>query len=201
MTKAPSGFNEKLFMQINAGADAPHWMIGFATVAAKYLVILVPLVLAFMWLTGDSKKRGVAIEAFLVTCVSLAIGGVIAAAYPHPRPFAVGLGHQYLPHAPNASFPSDHATFFAAAAFALLAGRCWIIGGAVFAVGVVVSWARIYLGVHYPMDMAGAVLVAVLGQMAVSPLWKKFGDKLTALAEKIYRRLLKPAIDRGWLKP
>ncbi|MEX8493621.1 phosphatase PAP2 family protein [Sphaerotilus sp.] len=60
-------------------------------------------------------------------------------------------------HAPDASFPSDHGTVFSAVSLCLLLAGEWVWGLAVLMVGMGVAWARVYLGVHFPLDMLGAV--------------------------------------------
>jgi undecaprenyl-diphosphatase len=40
----------------------------------------------------------------------LLINQVIILLWQHPRPFVIGLGHTYLAHAADSSFPSDHLT-------------------------------------------------------------------------------------------
>jgi undecaprenyl-diphosphatase len=197
----PAGLNETLFLHINAAPGTPDWMIKAAGITAVHLVVLVPLLLVFMWLTGRKEKRDTALFTVLAVSLSLLLSKIVAMVYPHPRPFMIGLGHQYLPHEANDSFPSDHATFFTAAAFALLAGRCPGPGLAIFAVGIAVSWARIYLGIHFPMDMAGALAIAAAGVALSRLLWKKIGGETTALAENLYRKIFKPFISRGWLRP
>lgn len=54
--------------------------------------------------------------------------------------------------------------------------------------GVSVAWARVFLGVHFPLDMAGAVVVAALAYVTVTPLWRKTGGPMTNLAERLYRK-------------
>ena len=97
----------------------------------------------------------------MAALIGLALAQVITAIWYHPRPFEIGLGRQLLDHAPEASLPSDHATLLFSLALPLLfcaTARRW---GAVFlALGVVTAWSRIYLGVHFPLDMIGAFAVA-----------------------------------------
>ena len=77
------------------------------------------------------------------------------------RPFVIALGHTLMHHDADASFPSDHLTFLWSVAFSLMLHRPrWIASIAFVLLGFPVAWARIYLGVHYPLDMVGAALVA-----------------------------------------
>jgi undecaprenyl-diphosphatase len=66
-------------------------------------------------------------------------------------------------HASGQSFPSDHATAafgLALATFALLSRR-W--GAALFVLALLIGFARVYVGIHYPGDIGGGLLAAVIG--------------------------------------
>jgi undecaprenyl-diphosphatase len=71
--------------------------------------------------------------------------------------------HQLIAHAPGQSFPSDHATaaFGVALAVAAFLSLGW--GVVLFVVALAIGFARIYDGIHYPLDIAGGLLAAVIG--------------------------------------
>ncbi len=52
---------------------------------------------------------------------------------------------------------------------------------------------------HFPLDMAGAVGVAALAYAVVTPLWRKVGDTITALAARLYQRILARPVAIGWI--
>jgi undecaprenyl-diphosphatase len=67
------------------------------------------------------------------------------------------------------SFPSGHAaTSFAGAAVLMryLAGR-WLV---LFGLAAAVAWSRVYVGVHYPSDVAGGALLGLLAAAVVTAL-------------------------------
>lgn len=176
-------------------------VVSTALVSANYLIWLVPLILVMMWLSGDSQRREVALRACCVALLALGVNQLIGLVWQHPRPFMIGLGHTFLAHAPDSSFPSDHATIFASIALPLLFGRmCWL-GGMTLVVGIIVAWARVFLGVHFPLDMIGAAAVACIAYAAIARLWQTGGTAMTDLLITLYRTLLAWPISRGWLRP
>ena len=193
-------FNHHAFLAINAGPDTPGWLLGFARLVATAPLFALPLVLLGLWCWGDSQKRGTLLRGLVVTLLALTMGLLIGTLWPHPRPFAIGLGHAWLQHAANASFPSDHLTIFASLAISLLFDEAYLIGGVLALAGLAVGYARVYLGIHFPLDMLGALAVAAVSNSLVWLLWQRRGDGLTQLAEGLYRRCLAPAIARGWVR-
>jgi undecaprenyl-diphosphatase len=193
--------NQAWFLQLNADLSTVSWKLNIAAVMADYLIYLIPLVLIASWCWGNESQRDAALKACVVTFAALGIAQIVGFFWPHPRPFMMGIGHTFIPHASDSSFPSDHATVFAGVALTLLFANwrsfaAWVL----LALGTCVAWARIFLGVHFPLDMAGAVLVVLIAWMAVTPMWRRLGKTLTKRTTGIYRVLLAHPIALGWVR-
>ncbi|MBI4644975.1 MAG: phosphatase PAP2 family protein [Deltaproteobacteria bacterium] len=192
--------NRTLFLKINAGPAVPAWIINGATLIANYLIYLIPIILLGMWLWGDEPRRSLALKACLVSLLGVSLNQIIGLAWQHPRPFMLGLGHNYLTHAPDSSFPSDHVTIFAGIGLSLLLGGAGRLAFLTLTAGAAVAWARVFLGVHFPLDMLGAVGIACGAFAVVMPIWWKAGSTMTRLSEQLYRKVLARLILSGWIR-
>lgn len=192
--------NRALFLRINGNDTIPIWLIQIADVIANDLIYLIPLLLLGMWLKGDSRYRNQAIKACLVALLALGANQLIGLTYSHPRPFMIGLGHTWTSHAPDSSFPSDHVTILTSIGLVLLFGGIFRLATAVLLLDLAVAWARVFVGVHFPLDMIGAVGVACAAYVVTLPLWRIGGDALTAYAERIYRKIFSRPITSGWVR-
>jgi hypothetical protein len=59
---------------------------------------------------------------------------------------------------------------------------------------------RIFLGVHFTLDMTGAVAVAAVAYGVIVPLWRMVGEAITSVAERLYRAVLARPIASGWVR-
>ena len=192
--------NRALFLALNAGEAPSAAHLHIAKFLAKPLTIFLPLLLIALWLWGGDARRRLALKAALASALGLILNTIIGWLYFHPRPEALALGHTYISHAHDASFPSNHATAFFAAGIILLAPQTKGFGWAVIVAGLAMGWARIFLGVHFPLDILGSLFTAGIAATALSPLWHKAGEPLTVFIERLYRLLLAPFIGWGWIR-
>ncbi len=153
--------NQQLFLAIYAGAQAAPWQIALATLIAQWLIYALPLLLGLMWFSGSPATRRTISAAGISLLLALGSSLLIGILYPHPRPFMVGLATALLAHAPTPSFPSDHATVCFTVGFSLLFGLWRWLGIVTLGIGALVSLARVYLGIHYPLDILGGLLLGL----------------------------------------
>lgn len=190
--------NRAGFLAINAGAHPAKALYWFTWCSAELLIYLLATGLVIGWLLAANETRRTLAYAALVAVTALLINQLIGLAWYHPRPFEIGLGHTLMPHKFETSFPSDHATVFFGITLAMLSKpglRRW--GLALVPLGLLVAWSRIWLGVHYPLDILGSLFVAG-GVVAVfgRPLWLGSGwlnDRAQMLWEGLARHLAKPS--------
>jgi undecaprenyl-diphosphatase len=192
--------NQTLFLLINATPHTASWIIQIAAVFADNFILGVPVLLLIMWLWGGAQYRRVAVMAFCVCFISLGLNQLIGLAWQHPRPSVMGLGHTFIAHAMDSSFPSDHMTVFSALAVTFFFQRLIKLGLITGCIGIIVGWSRVFLGAHFPFDMVGAVGVTFLGYAIVAVLWLTVGAHLYNLFELIYRKLFAMPIHKGWVK-
>jgi len=197
--------NLYLFALINSSPGLDGWRLHGAVFAAEWVIMILPLGLVLMWMGGDTAQREAAVRAFLAAVVALTLNKMIGLAWFHPRPFMAEVGQTFMFHAPDSSFPSDHGTSMFSVALALAFGplrEARRFGIALLALGVVVAWARVFLGVHWPLDMAGALVTSSVAALLVNT---RTGQALAALVvpqmQVVYRRVLAKPIARGWLRP
>lgn len=176
--------NTHLFELLNAGPGLAPTKLLLAVLLAKWLVVAVPLVLAWAWVCGSLSARAELLEILLAVMLALAVAQIVALAWPQPRPFRLHLGTQYLAHADDPGLPSDHVLVFwslACSAFFTRSFAPW--GFPLLAVGLIVGWSRVYLGVHFPYDILAALPVALAGALAAHGLRRRAAAGFTRLLD------------------
>jgi len=159
---------------------------------ASFGVALFAVLLLAGWWTaphGDPTRMAAAICAGTAMLAAVALNQPIVHAVARPRPYTAHPDLIVLAHrSSDFSFPSDHATMAGAAAVGLLLVS-WRLGVAAVAAAVAMAAARVYVGAHYPGDVAAGLL---LGGVVAALLYAVLRPALT---------LLVVAAGRTWLRP
>jgi len=190
----PTTFDHWLITLAGAPTDLGGSSLLAAIVVARWALFLGPALLAALWLGPDAEDRRVAVAAALSGGAALVAAASLSAIVFEPRPFMDGPARNYLDHVRDSGFPSDHATLLFALAFSLRLRppprlpRIWI---AVLVLAAAVGWARVFLGTHYPVDIAGAALVAATAALLVARPWGRTAtERVAQLCETSSERLL-----------
>ena len=195
-----SELNLSLFSWINASPEATNTSIHFAIFIANDLLYCMILLFAWFWLRGNYDTKKQILKAFIFTSIAILISQCISHVYYHPRPFVMEVGRTLIYHAPNGSFPSDHMLIFSSIAFSYLFSAQPKLGVFLLIMAWLVAWSRVYLGVHFPLDMLGAFLLAFALNFFGLKLWNLYKDKIMQWALTIHFYLFKPLIQKGYIK-
>lgn len=183
--------NHHLFLLLNASAAPSPLVVDLADVVAQQLIYALPVLLLALWIWGRPERRAGLISTAIAAACALGANQLVGLLWYEPRPFMIGLGHTLLAHVPENSFPSDHTTFFLATGFALIATRgAPGVGKVVSLLGALVAWARIYLGLHYPVDMLASALIACLFGAASTLLNPPVGRWIAPTIDRLYEATL-----------
>lgn len=196
--------NYTLFWWINATPESPAWLISAARFIANDVIGIVPLLAVGLWLWGPrhqvSAQRQLVIKITMAMAISMCLSLLLGHLFPHNRPFVDHVGYNFLHHSADYSFPSDHGTVIFTFAVAFIAWhRAWS-GLLLMGTALAIAWSRIYVGVHWPLDMLGGLMVALCGCMSAQLLWQCFGSGLHRILHQLYRLCFALPIRRGWVR-
>ncbi len=145
--------------------------IAVAVFLARWLIIVFPCWIAFLFFKGRGKDRHAAVEAVWSLMLTLVVTALIAAVVQRARPFLTVTDLDYpitrlIPAPLNTSFPSGHT----GAAVTMACVIFWMhrrSGLVAFACATFVALGRVLVGVHFPTDILGGMMVGLISFIMV----------------------------------
>jgi undecaprenyl-diphosphatase len=182
-----------LLRELNHFSGAHDW---FEDAVGRYVslsAVLFATVLVVGLLAGGSARRA-AVSGTVSLGLALAVAHVVSGLVDRPRPFVAHphAVHLFVAHAPDASFPSDHATAAFAIAMAVwLRDRRW--GAALLVLAALLALGRVALGLHYPADVVAGALLGIAGALLVhvAPVRRRL-DRVGAGLPRVPRPVRRP---------
>lgn len=161
-------FDQALFLLLNLDAGAPSALVAAARFAGHDLMAYVVVATVAVAGAGRAPWRAAAGRALLAMALASLLAHVLKQQFGAARPFALGLGTQWLAHGGSPGFPSSHAAAVAAwAAVGAAASRRWPQCFLFCAVAAAVGYGRVALGLHFPRDVVAGWLLGVPCAVAV----------------------------------
>jgi undecaprenyl-diphosphatase len=139
---------------------------------------------------GPTRSKLAAVSAAAAGALALLINLLLSQLWFHDRPFVDHPRQTLLlvHHAADNSFPSDHASLAFAIAFAVIAfhrrlGLLLLVGAAC------IGADRIFVGVHYPLDVLASLFVGLGAALIVTtvgrPSVKWTAEQLSRLSDPV----------------
>lgn len=164
--------NTQLFYLINQFAGQSYFLdnfFTFLTTTGFDLVLIFTFVYFFVIAPlrekNPLKRLHIWREAMIVTIsifITWALVWFIKVAVASPRPFEILLGvNQLVPQSLGTSFPSSHAALSMALATAVYFYHKRF-GVILFIIALFVCFSRIFVGVHYPVDILVGGIIGVI---------------------------------------
>lgn len=189
--------NTEVFLKLNADADPSPVMQLITGTLAFSPVLLAPILLTCLWVWGDPKRRPALLAVTGALFAGQAVNMLLGMAWYEPRPFMVGVGHTWLVHVADNGFPSDHATLAWSLGLGLLLTKGAPFWGAVACLlGLAAGWARVYLGVHFPIDVLVSIPVGFISALVARLMLPAVKAWVLPLAERLYDAVLDRLPDR-----
>ena len=173
-------WDESLFRLLN---DVPSAAASVLTPLSK-LFLPVGIAIVIVLIIGYVLVRDRSILPVVTGVAAAAVAWLLAhaakAIADRPRPYQV-MADAVLrqPPAHGTSFPSSHTAITLAVAIALVPFLARPLAAVGIGYGVLVGWSRIYLGVHYPLDILGGVGI---GMATGGVIWLALGMLLRRAA-------------------
>lgn len=185
--------NIELFYFINLGMDSSVLDVIMPFITNFGSLIACCIVCALLFVLGGENGRKVALLGLAALFISNVAIVLLKYLVAEPRPFLT-LPNVELLVSENEiySFPSGHTTSSFAAATLLglkyrlnYKGKSFLVVYPLLAFAAVIGFSRIYIGVHYPLDVVFGAAVGILSALLVL----KIGDNI--LVDQMSRECLK----------
>lgn len=181
-----------IFLWINgwAGRFAPLDTLGQVLGSDFFVPSILTLFLIALWFDSEgagSEGRRLALRIVVALLLANTLVATLNLAYPRPRPFSTLPVHILTYRPSDPSFPSNAAAV--AAVFpAVLWRRRPRLAGSAGLLGLAISLSRIFVGVHYPLDilagwMVGGIAAAVVWRL--NPRLKPLLNRTASMAERL----------------
>jgi len=162
-------FDVAVFRFINNLAGSLSWLNFGAIFFAEYAIFILALFMFVLWIMKHKMRRTL-IAAFIAFIIAALVAKVAGHFFYHMQPFAeLNDVFQLIPKKVGNAFPSDHTAAAFAVCVTLFLGHETKWRGLYIILAILVGFSRIWVGVHYPIDVLLGAIIGTVVACTVSP--------------------------------
>ena len=164
--------NTALFFLVFDLSNHSNFADSLMIFGARFLIYLTFLLVILAAFKGGVKEKKAMILAFLAIPIAVLLIKGIHLFFIEPRPFVNLHFSPLLDTDADASFPSRHTSVMALVAFSFVHFKSkWASLFLLLMIWVGIS--RIYVGVHYPLDILGGIVVGIISLVITKQITKR----------------------------
>ncbi|MEM3939822.1 MAG: phosphatase PAP2 family protein [Saccharolobus sp.] len=154
-------------------------MVFFTKYGREY--VWIPVTAIFFAIGGKFRRSSLLLIGGFI--IAIILGEISKYVMAQPRPFLI-LHNVYLlvPEPTDFSYPSGHALIVSVGAIIVLMTLPYYVSIPLFVEALIVSYSRVYVGVHWPLDVLSGWILGIA--IALTAL------KLEGLILRIYNKIL-----------
>jgi undecaprenyl-diphosphatase len=158
-----------------------------------FAIISCCLILIWIWFGTNAEHRETYQRAVLVAVVSIGVTSLLMLVVNHfyfrPRPFNAlppGSVHMLFYPPTDSSFPSNlAAVVFGTAVPVFIKIKSY--GSILLAIAAVASFGRVFMGVHYPLDVIGGAAIGSLGAVIAWAVNRPLSPVMDFVMDRLHR--------------
>jgi undecaprenyl-diphosphatase len=157
-----------------------------------YFIYALPVIMIYLWFKYPARRVPLTLAFFACIFSWFVITKSIVPNFiwfrERPDLGLIGLKEVFF-HRPDYSFPSDHATALFALTFGFYAYGWKKVGNWFLVYTILILVARVTIGIHFPLDIVGGMISALLGVGAVYLAKDWLAKNLIKPIEKILKKI------------
>ena len=146
-------------------------------IAGHYLVVITGLIAIAATIFSEKAVRSNILKLGIISFIIAFLVAFIAGNfYYDTRPFVVNHIEPLIPHKPDNGFPSDHTLIGMVTATTIFVYK-HKLGILLGVLGILVGIVRIIALLHYPIDIVGSTIIAIVATCCAWMILKKSGKR------------------------
>lgn len=182
--------NLTLFRLINNLANKNALLDKIMIVSSKYVIYLYALLVGLYFIMGyvgkNKKAKKIVTPIIALLTLNFILTFIIGIVWYEPRPFIHYTVNLLYAHKNNASFPSTHSVGVMTIALGVN-NKNKKFGKILIIIAIIVGISRVYVGQHYPLDVLGGFLLAIISNFIYVKCFRHL--KLVRFLDEFYNKV------------